>query len=475
MKKTFTKTRLIAIASLCCIAMFSCKKDRNNTKEPLIYINNTDTAHKEFSMQLIFVGSQVFGSTGVKMAASVTEPAPADIQARFVLDTNMVSTYNTKNKTTYVAIPASAFTLANGGLFTIKKGATVSDSISLTLVNPKQLTNPKGYLIPLTIKSTNGQDNMISSTSNTLFAKVTSTTATLQLKTDSAATAGVTDQSLNITPSGNVLPNTAVTFAAYTNVSLPANVTLNIEANDGLVAAYNKQNNTSFSSMPSNSYSIVNGGAATINAGTAKSNNFEVDLNAAMFSTDSTKTYLLPLAIKGGDNSAGNLMYIRITPVVTNIKPGNLIPVGTNVDRSSWEPYATSTGSHSVLTNFEAYNVRDGDYTTYWVDDPYGAGLPQSITIPMGETDILKGLTYATGSYFGQYDFAPRQITILTSTDGITWKKQGVYSGPDSPETIVNGISFYTPVTARYLRLICTSTYALSDSWVGFSEINGVK
>ena len=469
MKRNYKLICIPLIAALCGMLIFSCKKDKADTKELLVYTNNSMGSYNQISNGFIVVGQQVFGNQNVKIAASVTRPSPVEIQAKFALDTTLISSYNKANGTSYAAMPAAAYKLANGGQFTISKGNSVSDSVLLTFINPSQLTNSKGYIIPFMLQSTNGQSNLISTNRSTFFVIVSANIATFKLNTSSNATPGIVDQSLGITPAGPVFDSNAVTFAAYANINLPVSVSLNVVAKDSLVAVYNKQNKTSFISVPAGSYSIANNGAASISPGTSTSGNFEVDFDATKFTAQTASAYLLPVAIKGGDYTAGTVMYIRIMPSVVNIKPGNNLPVGTAIGRTGWKASATSS-----YDGLPASQVLDGDYSTYWVND-YNQGLPQSITIDMGQSNTFKGITYSTGfGFFQAYDTAPSIIVVSTSTDGINWTRQGSYSGPDSSEGAVNGISFYNPVTARYVMLNCTADYS-QFGLVGFSEINAIK
>jgi hypothetical protein len=464
MKRNYKLICMPLIAALCGMMLFSCKKDNKpDTKELLVYANNNNGIYNEFSIGFVFVGAQVFGNDSLKIAASVTRGTPVDIQAKFVLDTSMVSAYNTKNGTSYAAMPAGAFKLVNGGQFTIKKGTTGSDSVLLIIADPKLLTSKNGYLAPFTIQSTNGQDNLISSNRDTYFVKVATTTAAFQLETSGGST-GIADQTLSITPSGPIFGNRAVTFAAHANISLPANVTLNVVANDSLVAVYNKQNNTAYVSVPPGSFSLLNGGAATIGSGSSTSGNFEADFDATKFSTDLTKIYLLPLAIKGSDYSAGTVIYVRITPMVVNINPANGAPGGTAISRTGWS-VTTSTAY------LPANNMLDGDPATAW-DSNTGN---ETVILDMGASQTsIKGILISPNYVYNSDNIL--NMIVYTSTDGTTWTNQGNWTAshyppggsPSVPE--IENVQFYSPVNARYLKFTTSGT-----SYVGIGELNVVK
>jgi hypothetical protein len=464
MKRNYPLASIWLCAAMCGILLFSCKKDNKpDTTGLLVYTNNSDGAYNVLSIGFVFTGTQVFGNDSLKMAASLTRATTVDIQARFVADTGMIAAYNTKNGTSYLAAPPGSFKLVDNGQFTIKTGATVSDSVLLVVNNPGLLTNSRGYLIPLTITSTNGQGSLISTNRNTYFIQVSTATATFQLKTGSGATE-IADQTLSITPSGPVFGNKAVTFAAYANINLPANVTLNVVAKDSLMAVYNKQNNTSYVSVPSGSYSLLNGGAATIGSGSSTSGNFEVDFDATKFSTDATKIYLLPLAIKGSDYSAGTVMYVRVTPVVVNINPANGAPGGTAISRTGWS--VTTTTAY-----LPASNMLDGDPATAWDSD---AGN-ETVILDMGASQTgIKGILISPNYVYTGDNIL--DMTVYTSTDGTTWKTQGNWVATDYPPTgspsspDVENVQFYSPVTARYLKFTTSGT-----SYVGIGELNVVK
>lgn len=79
-------------------------------------------------------------------------------------------------------------------------------------------------------------------------------------------------------------------------------------------------------------------------------------------------------------------------------------------------------------------------------------------TVDLGETQVLTGIK--TNHWGNAY--APREVEILQSENGMTWKS---LSSLAIPGRVVQNITFISPITTRYLKyqIITISTNGRTD------------
>ena len=93
------------------------------------------------------------------------------------------------------------------------------------------------------------------------------------------------------------------------NTATSQPVTVTVAADLSLVDTYNEANQTSLQPLPATAVTVGNGGTLTVAAGSTVSDPLEVAFTAAGLAPG---TYLLPLALQGGD-TAGEALYYNIT------------------------------------------------------------------------------------------------------------------------------------------------------------------
>jgi len=168
------KSILLPLAAL--VLFGSCKKDELASKELIVYIGGDyASVSNTVTVPLVHTPVDVSGTTVVRVAAAATRAVVADVDVSIVPDTSQVSQYNQKNGTSCVALPANTYKITNPGKHTILSGSLVSDSMQLEITDPASLTNPNGYLLPLTITAIEGEDKgvQISTNKRTVFVNVT--------------------------------------------------------------------------------------------------------------------------------------------------------------------------------------------------------------------------------------------------------------------------------------------------------------
>jgi alpha-galactosidase len=118
--------------------------------------------------------------------------------------------------------------------------------------------------------------------------------------------------------------------------------------------------------------------------------------------------------------------------------------------------FAAPAGASATSSNggYPASNAVDGDLTTLWHSQfsPVHDALPVAITVDLGATHSVDGLTYqprldggGTGTITG--------YTVATSADGVTWTDAATGSWP--ADTTLKSVGF-APANARFVRLTAT-------------------
>jgi len=99
-----------------------------------------------------------------------TKVLDEDVTLTLAIDPSLVDTYNAENSTNYYAIPTSAVTLSNPTV-TISAGSALSDAAVASLVSTEEFVEGRTYLIPITIQSMNGNEDIIP-TAKTIYLRV---------------------------------------------------------------------------------------------------------------------------------------------------------------------------------------------------------------------------------------------------------------------------------------------------------------
>lgn len=157
-------------------AFVSCKKDELSSRELLVYLAG-DYSRVDNRVVTPFVHNPVSitGATQTGFAVYATREVPADIDVTVAADMAKVDAFNQQNGTTFLPLPAANYRIVNPGTYKITAGTLKSDSVRIEILNPGQLTDPKGYLLPFTITNISGEDKgaAISSNQRTVYINVT--------------------------------------------------------------------------------------------------------------------------------------------------------------------------------------------------------------------------------------------------------------------------------------------------------------
>ena len=133
---------LVAIA----LVSFSCSDD----SEPLmVSVSFPDAANNPI------VKTIELEDTTFKFGISSDQAAEGIVEATIEVDLALVSSFNTANQTSYLSMVDDAYGLSANKL-TISDGASKSDSLSLTIKPAGKLEREKSYLLPVIMKTING-------------------------------------------------------------------------------------------------------------------------------------------------------------------------------------------------------------------------------------------------------------------------------------------------------------------------------
>ena len=106
-------------------------------------------------------------NTSDKIYYKLTQPSASDVKVTATADFSLVDKYNTDNGTSLTPLPTENFTLAGGGVITVKAGEYFSERIDVTLKSDN--LEPKVYLLPLVISEATGDDVSTPASERTLY------------------------------------------------------------------------------------------------------------------------------------------------------------------------------------------------------------------------------------------------------------------------------------------------------------------
>ena len=157
----------------------------------------------------------------------------------------------------------------------------------------------------------------------------------------------------------------------------------------------------------------------------------------------------------------GNFSHESFQYNFNNGKPDIDIKVNEvdEVDKSAWtiEGFSSEEATGEGADNGHAKHAIDGNGETFWhsrwsSDAP---NYPHSITVNLNIDQVINGFTFLHRT--AKYNGRPKDITIETSIDGITFENLGDFTLGDS--TVKQLIELDNLVTVRYFKIKILSGY----------------
>lgn len=262
-------------------------------------------------------------------------------------------------------------------------------------------------------------------------------------------------------------------FPLYLTREATVDVSVDICVDEGLIEAYNKDHNTSYTIFPQDRIHMSSN-KVLISAGSLRSSDsIVVDFD---YQTIKAGEYLLPVRVgdvKSVDkgiraSTTAGVIYYRFEVTEDNVNEANLdVPTGKKIDRGNWIITCTDEPNQS----FPITNLIDGNKLTNW----QGTRLVKSpIVVDMGQEHTLKGFSFYHG---GAYYDAPCYFQVYVSQDGEQWMSYGTagrYLFSNSIKEKEYGLNFFVPVSCRYFKLVVDGVIS---SYFGarFSELDAIE
>ncbi|TJZ60649.1 DUF1735 domain-containing protein [Sphingobacterium olei] len=256
----------------------------------------------------------------------------------------------------------------------------------------------------------------------------------------------VNDITYNIihTPIGNMGDEIKLKVPVSATKPTSSDVKVSFTVDPTLLDTYNSMNQTGYQTVPANLLEIE-GQELTITSGRMSSTD-SLYIHIPNVSTLTESAYLIPVRIQtisGAENSeiSSNLntILIRIHTRSTNVYDGPTSVPGTLInDRTGW--VATVNPSPTAGS---ASNMFTTSSQQHWTLSP---SVPCDITVDMvTEKSEIQGIRMVSAN-----NYRLSQVETFTSHNGSDWISQGVSAVANSNNQFIR---FYSPVTARYLRV----------------------
>jgi len=256
-------------------------------KNPLEYdLTMSDT------LQTIIYGAN-YGGTGYP---------DKDIQVAFKADTTLIDSFNIKNGTNYLPMPAGSYQLGETSAV-IPKGKLSTDPLKLKIKTIGALESSVGYLLPVRIMQA-GNDSISSDLGTTYFV-IRASYEVADIFMSEGGNEAV-PHSLN-----NADTAQTISFKAeYTGDDPESDVTVSFKADTTLTDSFNLRNGTNYLSLPAGSYELPQT-SAIIPKGATTSSSLPVKIK--------TKGYLVPFQ--------SYLLPVRIDAVTGSLAPSKKLSI----------------------------------------------------------------------------------------------------------------------------------------------------
>jgi trimeric autotransporter adhesin len=248
---------------------------------------------------------------------------------------------------------------------------------------------------------------------------------------------------------------TTIKFPVFASREVSNDVTIGVELDNSLIAAYNAAHRTSYEAFPNGMLTNTNMSAHISKGATRSTDSITLTANLAGLNTLTGKAYMAPIKLTTVSNpSVGEITgntTTQVTYVVFDVELRRIKYLATAAEalgtlitpRTSWSiiftPAPTSVGGTGSIV--------DASTTTYsrW------SGSPVQVDVNLQATKNVTGIRlYTTNSATN----IPTQFEVLLSNDGITYDPIGAPLRANSTyASSYNYILFYKAIPAKYLRL----------------------
>lgn len=260
------------------------------------------------------------------------------------------------------------------------------------------------------------------------------------------------------TPTGS-LGNIQATFPVRSTQTVDNDVSVTYAVDYSLVESYNANRGTQYLRLP-DGFLTLGSQSLTIPRGQVESSEMvNLSVPANKLAQLTAPAYLVPIKITtiSGDGNTQisanqNTAYLVIRTTVTNLYNGTVLADMTGstliASRTGW----TATVTPSTATTAGSFaNLFDARTNTNWQASNWlvnNVSKPLPVTFDMASTrNNISGIRIHTNST----TYALTSVGVSTSTNGVDWVSQGVTA--PSIASSYQYFKFYSPVSARYIRL----------------------
>jgi len=159
MKKTNLSSKTILASGILLLALLgACKKDGLESKELLVYAKGEyGSTNNSVVAALTQTPVAVWGNMSFDIPVYATREVAADVDVYMEPNSSLVAQFNRDNGKKALLLPTLAYQI-NSNRHKIPAGSTVSDPMTVQIINAASLTDTNGYVLPLTITKVEGQD-----------------------------------------------------------------------------------------------------------------------------------------------------------------------------------------------------------------------------------------------------------------------------------------------------------------------------
>lgn len=262
------------------------------------------------------------------------------------------------------------------------------------------------------------------------------------------------------TPAG-AFGNVHAKFPVNCTSPVSEEAVVELAVDNSLIAKYNKEKNTSYAEISADMVELKNMKLTIPSGQYVSKDSIEISLKADASSSLETKEYLIPIRINSISNGmqvsqSKGVVYIVVKVTEDTDNLWNIPSTDKGVLASEGKADWKISGVNLAISGnaVDLFDNDDYSYVSFKVSR-YDETTGLVLDFAKQYENIKRFTIISYGDYYAIKDF-----DVLISDDGVTWASQGNVKNTSSTAEI----SFYRPVTARYVkflvrRVASTTTY----------------
>ncbi|MBP5278407.1 MAG: DUF1735 domain-containing protein, partial [Prevotella sp.] len=272
MKKNIFRYLAYSFVAVAALTLGSCssedKYDVEGNPDNLIYFKAGETNTNVYTAIVQHTPVGDYSNLNIKIPVYVQRTVSNSTKVTVALDNALVDEYNTKNGTTYPALPEGALEIQKASVTLGANEYSSADSIEARLVEAQlpTLTEPE-YLTAFRIVDVNGSGKA-SEDRGVIYVKVQTGNGYIHVTNNDEVIGSIAH-----TPIGS-LGNVSIDHPAFVSQAAKVGVTATITVDNSLVQEYNAEYGTNYLAAPNGVLNIENGSVTIAQGETSSSTNF---------------------------------------------------------------------------------------------------------------------------------------------------------------------------------------------------------